>query len=59
MVRYHMHRTDREINAEQELIEHLRAGIFCSIAMCRNKDPYIVTLSYGYEENKNSLYFEI
>ncbi len=52
-----MHKTEREIRNRKELIEIIKKGKFTSIAMCRNDEPYIVTLSYGYDENKNSLYF--
>ena len=57
MARYHMHKTEREIKNKKELIEILKKGKFTSIAMSRNDEPYIVTLSYGFDEKKNSLYF--
>lgn len=57
MVRYHMHKTEREIKDEKELITILKNGKFTSIAMCQDMEPYIITLSYGYDEKNNSLYF--
>jgi nitroimidazol reductase NimA-like FMN-containing flavoprotein (pyridoxamine 5'-phosphate oxidase superfamily) len=35
----------------------MERGKFVTISMCRNKEPYIVTLSYGYDKNKHALYF--
>lgn len=28
-----------------------------TIAMCKNNEPYLVTLSHGYDPNKNCIYF--
>lgn len=58
MTNYHLHnRPDREITTQQEIESVLKKGKFCIISMCRNNEPYIVTLSYGYDPEKNSLYF--
>ncbi len=57
MPKYHMHKHEREITNENELIEVLQNGKFTTIAMCRDNEPYIVTLSYGYDKNNNALYF--
>jgi len=57
MTKYHMRKMDREITDQDELAGILRNGKYAVISMCRNNEPYIVTLSYGYDEGKNSLYF--
>ena len=49
MDRYHMRRQDRQINDETELSEIICRGKFAVLALCRNDEPYIVTLSYGYD----------
>lgn len=54
---YHMNRKDRQINDPNELQRLLRNGKYAVIALCRNNDPYIVTLSYGYDQTNNALYF--
>ena len=54
--KYHMHKQEREITTHQELIDILKRGKFVTISMCRNDEPYIVTLSYGYDEQKHALY---
>lgn len=57
MAKYHMRKLEREITDKGELASILRKGKYAVISMCRDNDPYIVTLSYGYDEHKNSLYF--
>jgi nitroimidazol reductase NimA-like FMN-containing flavoprotein (pyridoxamine 5'-phosphate oxidase superfamily) len=57
MAKYHMNKKEREIEDRKVLLEILRRGKYVTIAMCRENEPYIVTLSYGYDENKNALYF--
>jgi nitroimidazol reductase NimA-like FMN-containing flavoprotein (pyridoxamine 5'-phosphate oxidase superfamily) len=51
-----MRRQDRQLNDENELKEILLKGKYIVIAMCRNNEPYIVALSYGYDELQNVLY---
>lgn len=57
MARYHMYKKEREIKDKDELLEILKQGKYAVISMCRNNEPYIVTLSYGYDKDENSLYF--
>jgi uncharacterized protein len=58
MQKYHLHnRPNRELTHESDIIAILKKGRFAVISMCRNNEPYIVTLSYGYDVEKNSLYF--
>lgn len=57
MVKYHMRKKDREILDQKVLREILKLGKFTVVSMCRDNEPYLVTLSYGYDENKNALYF--
>ena len=52
-----MQKKDREILDKRILSEILKNGKFSTISMCRNDEPYIVTLSYGFDEIKNCLYF--
>lgn len=57
MAAYHMKRQERQITDENELEEILSLGRYAVIAMCRGSEPYIVTLSYGYDQAQNALYF--
>lgn len=57
MTRYHMQKSEREITEKTVLEEILEGGRYAVIALCRENDPYVVTLSYGYDPIKRSLYF--
>ena len=52
-----MQKKEREILDKRILLEILKNGKFSTISMCRNGEPYIVTLSYGFDEINNCLYF--
>ena len=57
MPRYHVRRADRELtdSAEQEAI--LAEGKFVTIAFARGDEPYLVTMSYGFDPERRALYF--
>ena len=57
MSKYHMKNADREIQDSSEIKRILKNSKYAVIAMCRNNEPYIVTLSCGYDEVNNALYF--
>lgn len=58
MQQYHLqNRPNRELKRESEIANILINGKFAVIAMCRENEPYVVTLSYGYDVEKKSLYF--
>lgn len=52
-----MHLIDREISDPAEIEAILGAGRFATIAMARGDEPYLVTLSYGYDHDTRTLYF--
>ena len=54
---YHLRRKDREIQEQEEIVRILKNGKYAIIALAKKNDPYIVTLSYGYDEELNALYF--
>lgn len=57
MTNYHMRRKDREIGTADEIASMLKAAKYATLALCRDNEPYIVTLSCGYDNAKNALYF--
>jgi uncharacterized protein len=57
MPKYHVRRADREITDRSDLVEILCAGRYAVLSMCRDDEPYIVTLSFGYDAGKQALYF--
>lgn len=54
---YHLRRKDKAIESQEQIDDILARGKFASIAMCRDNEPYIVTLNYGYDDGMKSLYF--
>jgi nitroimidazol reductase NimA-like FMN-containing flavoprotein (pyridoxamine 5'-phosphate oxidase superfamily) len=57
MSRYHIRRTDREIADPVELDSILRAGRYMTVALCARGEPYVVTLSYGWEASARRCWF--
>ncbi len=58
MTQYHLlNRPNREIISPEEITAILRKGKYAVISMCRENEPYVVTLSYGYDPEANALYF--
>jgi len=57
MKEYHLkNRPNREITSDSEINDILQDGKFVVISMCRDNEPYIVTLSYGFDAKERSLY---
>jgi len=52
-----MRRNEKEITEKDELIQIIKAGKFATISMAKDNEPYLVTLTYGYDLTKNALYF--
>lgn len=53
---YHMRRHDRQLKTRKEIDEILNKGKFIVLSLCQDNEPYIVTLSYGYDQSQNCLY---
>ena len=54
---YHIRRKEKEIKNNSNLAEILKSGKYTTISMCRENEPYLVTLNYGFDSSRNSLYF--
>jgi len=57
MAGYHLRRGEKEIAVRGELLEILERGRFAAVALCRDEEPYVVTMSYGYDSSSDALYF--
>lgn len=55
--RYHTRRRDKEITSPDRLKEIIKTQKYLTISMCKDNDPYLVTLNYGYSESENCFYF--
>ena len=52
-----MHLYDREIKDNHEIQNILLQGKYAVVALCRDNEPYLVTLNYGYDREKEAMYF--
>jgi hypothetical protein len=54
---YHLRRKDLEITDISVLRRILKSTKHVTIALCMTNEPYLVTLSHGYDEKRNCIYF--
>lgn len=54
---FHMRRKDKEITEIEVLKKILKSAKYMTVAMSKENQPYLVSLSYGYDEAHNCLYF--
>lgn len=54
---FHVRLKDREITDADALKKVLKSTKYVTIALCMDNEPYLVSLSHGYDEARNCLYF--
>jgi nitroimidazol reductase NimA-like FMN-containing flavoprotein (pyridoxamine 5'-phosphate oxidase superfamily) len=54
---FHVRRKDREVTDFAALKSVLKSTQYVTVALCMDNQPYLVSLSHGYDEMKNCLYF--
>ena len=54
---FHLRRKDKEITDSGTLRKILKSTSYVTIAMCKDNQPYLASLSHGYDEEHNCLYF--
>jgi nitroimidazol reductase NimA-like FMN-containing flavoprotein (pyridoxamine 5'-phosphate oxidase superfamily) len=54
---FHMRRRDKEITDVEVLKKILKSTEYVTVAMSMDNQPYLVSLSHGYDENRNCIYF--
>jgi len=52
-----MRRKEKKIIDRNEMITILEQVKYITIAMCKNDEPYLVTLSHGYDRANHCIYF--
>lgn len=57
MERYHLRRKDLEITDQSTIEGILKQGKYAVLGLCRGDEPYVVTLSYGYDADQRALFF--
>jgi len=50
-------RKEKAIESKEEMIAILEKCKYITIAMCEDNVPYLVTISHGYDREKNCIYF--
>ncbi|MBD3405328.1 MAG: flavin-nucleotide-binding protein [Candidatus Lokiarchaeota archaeon] len=50
-------RKEKEITEETELLQIIKSCKYVTLAMCTDNEPYLVTLSYGFDEENRCMYF--
>jgi nitroimidazol reductase NimA-like FMN-containing flavoprotein (pyridoxamine 5'-phosphate oxidase superfamily) len=50
-------RKEKEISDKNEMLAILENARYITIAMCADNEPYLVTLSHGYDRERNCIYF--
>ena len=54
---FHVRRKDREITDSDALKKVLKSTKYVTLALCMDNEPYLVSLSHGYDGAQNCLYF--
>lgn len=52
-----LRRKEKAITDENEMSAVLENTKYVTVAMCKNNEPYLVTLSHGYDSEKKCIYF--
>jgi nitroimidazol reductase NimA-like FMN-containing flavoprotein (pyridoxamine 5'-phosphate oxidase superfamily) len=50
-------RKEKEIKDMNEMIKILEMAQYITIAMCKENEPYLATLSHGYDRDRHCIYF--
>ena len=54
--KYHMRRGDKEIKDKKKLVKILKETNFVTLALAKDNEPYIVSLSHSYNEEDGCIY---
>lgn len=53
----HMRRKDKMVTEKSELVKPLKESNYITLALSMDNIPYIATLSHGFDEENNCIYF--
>jgi nitroimidazol reductase NimA-like FMN-containing flavoprotein (pyridoxamine 5'-phosphate oxidase superfamily) len=57
MAHWEMRKADQEITDKEEIRAILREAHYVTMAMCHGGEPYLVTISHGYDAEQDVIYF--
>jgi nitroimidazol reductase NimA-like FMN-containing flavoprotein (pyridoxamine 5'-phosphate oxidase superfamily) len=52
-----LRRKEKAIETQEEMVAIFESVEYITIAMCLDSEPYLATLSHGYDRKRNCLYF--
>lgn len=52
-----LRRKEKKIRDRNEMLDVIRNAKYITLAMCEDNMPYLVTLSHGYDAERNAIYF--
>lgn len=55
-MKYHVRRKDKQITDLQTMRKILKETKYITIAMVKNNEPYLISISHGYDEKNHCLY---
>jgi nitroimidazol reductase NimA-like FMN-containing flavoprotein (pyridoxamine 5'-phosphate oxidase superfamily) len=50
-------RKEKEITEKSEMLSIINEAEYVVVAMCKDNEPYLATLSHGYDAERNCIYF--
>lgn len=56
ILKYHIKRSDKEIKDKETMTKILKQTQYVTLAMVKDGEPYLVSLSHGYDEENNCIY---
>ena len=54
-MRYHIRRKDKEITNPEQLKKILKTAEYVTLALIKDDEPYLVSLSHAYDEAENCI----
>lgn len=57
MTHWELRMKEQAIGTEEEMVAILREAHYVTLAMCHEGEPYLVTISHGYDADRNAIYF--
>jgi len=55
-MRYHVRRKEKEFNDRESMVKVLKSQPYITLAMVDDGEPYLVSLSHAYDEERNRIY---
>lgn len=55
--RYHLRRSEKEIKERKEIERIIKEGKYAVLALSKDCQPYVLTLSYGYDFENETFFF--